>query len=79
MEGRCVKRHRRSVPNSSTGTFVPMRYLGDARVSSVMIEIRRDTYLDESTARPHDGEPRIRSLVIELARRLAAATAGEHG
>jgi N-formylglutamate deformylase len=37
------------------GTFVPNRHLDDPRVRSVMLEFRRDTYLDESTARPHDG------------------------
>lgn len=56
------------------GTFVPTRYLGDPRVSSIMLEIRRDTYLDEATARPHDGEARIRDLVTRLAERLAAAS-----
>lgn len=60
------------------GTFVPSRYLGDLRVSSVMLEIRRDTYLDEATARPHDGEARIRQLVNSLVERLAGALAGPH-
>ncbi|MFP4148010.1 MAG: N-formylglutamate amidohydrolase [Nitriliruptoraceae bacterium] len=55
------------------GTFVPTRYLGDPRVSSIMLEIRRDTYLDETTARPHDGEARLRDLVTDLIAQLAAA------
>ena len=54
------------------GTFVPSRHLGDPRVSSVMLEIRRDTYLDEVTARPHDGEARLRNLVTSVVERLAA-------
>ncbi|MFU8839240.1 MAG: N-formylglutamate amidohydrolase [Nitriliruptoraceae bacterium] len=48
------------------GTFVPTRYLGDPRVGSVMLELRRDTYLDEATARPHEGEARIRGLVTAV-------------
>jgi len=55
------------------GTFVPTRYLGDHRVSSVMLEVRRDVYLDEATARPHAGEGRVRSLVTDVVGRLAAA------
>lgn len=34
-----------------TGTYVPLRHLGqDRRVRSIMIETRRDTYLDEPSA-----------------------------
>lgn len=58
------------------GTFVPGRHLGDERVSSVMLEIRRDTYLDEATALPHDGETRVRSLVTRLVERLATTGNG---
>lgn len=53
------------------GTFVPTPLLGDARVRSVMIEIRRDTYCDEATAEPHAGMDRIR----ELLRRTVATIA----
>lgn len=49
------------------GTFVPTAYLGDPRVVSVMLEIRRDTYLDEATATPHDGESRIAAFVTAVA------------
>lgn len=48
------------------GTFVPTRLLGDARVTSVMLEIRRDTYLDEATGEPHDGLARMRTLVEQV-------------
>jgi N-formylglutamate amidohydrolase len=35
------------------GTYVPLRHYGtDLRVSSVMIEIRRDLYLDEASGAP---------------------------
>jgi N-formylglutamate deformylase len=54
------------------GTFVPTQHLGDPRVSSVMLELRRDTYLDEATAQAHAGEPRIRGLVTGIIERLAA-------
>lgn len=46
------------------GTFVPTPWLGDARVRSVMLEIRRDTYMDESTgALREGGAERMRALV----------------
>jgi N-formylglutamate amidohydrolase len=45
------------------GTFVPTRWLGDARVRSVMLEIRRDTYMDESTGMLHAGAERVGELV----------------
>ena len=54
-----------------TGTFVPTLHLGDARVVSVMLEIRRDTYLDEVTATPHAGEQRIRALCTAVVAALA--------
>ena len=47
------------------GTFVPTHHLGDPRVSSVMLEIRRDTYLDEDTARQHAGAARVRGFVTD--------------
>ncbi|MBS3941064.1 MAG: N-formylglutamate amidohydrolase [Actinobacteria bacterium] len=49
------------------GTFVPTSHLDDRRVVSVMLEIRRDTYLDETTATPHDGESRIAAFVTDVA------------
>ena len=54
------------------GTFVPTPWFGDARgegvgsarVRSVMLEIRRDTYMDEATGELHaDGAERMRALV----------------
>jgi N-formylglutamate deformylase len=49
-----------------SGTFVPTRWLGDRRVRSVMLEIRRDTYMDEATGALHEGEVRVRRLVREV-------------
>lgn len=54
------------------GTFVPAGHLGDPRVTSVMLELRRDTYLDEATATCHDGAADVRAFVTEVVRRLAA-------
>jgi N-formylglutamate deformylase len=48
------------------GTFVPTRHLGDERVRSVMLEIRRDTYLDEATAEPHAGEATLRRFCRDV-------------
>jgi N-formylglutamate deformylase len=49
------------------GTYVPMnRFQRDGRVRSVMLEIRRDTYLDERTATPHAGEERMRRFVTQV-------------
>lgn len=53
-----------------TGTYVPVRhYRVDARVRSVMIEIRRDLYLDEPA---HDLHTGYDVLVGRLAQLLAA-------
>jgi N-formylglutamate deformylase len=54
------------------GTFVPSGHLGDPRVASVMLELRRDTYLDEATATCHDGAAGVRAIVTEVVRRLVA-------
>ncbi len=49
------------------GAYVPMdRYGLDDRVSAVMLEIRRDTYLDEETAQPHDGEADVAAFVTDV-------------
>jgi len=48
------------------GTFVPTAYLDDPRVVSVMLEIRRDTYLDEASLVPHDGEVHVADLVTAV-------------
>lgn len=55
-----------------TGTYVPLRHYGtDARVSSVMIELRRDTYLTDPAA-PH--YERTAQLGCNLAALIDTAT-----
>jgi N-formylglutamate deformylase len=58
-----------------SGTFVPTPWLGDPRVSSVMLEIRRDTYMDESTGEPHVGLERVRELVRRVTEGVLADVA----
>ena len=54
------------------GTYVPLRYYGnDARVASIMIEIRRDQYMDEASVRPHDGLARVADALAGLCDRVS--------
>jgi N-formylglutamate deformylase len=54
------------------GTYVPLdRYGSDDRVTSVMLEVRRDLYLDEDTATPHAGERAVAAFVSDVAAALA--------
>jgi N-formylglutamate amidohydrolase len=47
-----------------SGSMVPNRHFGqDFRVQSVMIEVRRDLYMDEATGERHDGFVRIQALL----------------
>lgn len=39
----------RGIDEPLSGSYVPQAYLGDRRVQSVMLEIRRDVYCDEAT------------------------------
>jgi N-formylglutamate deformylase len=49
------------------GAYVPEVHHGrDRRLSSVMLELRRDLYLDEATATPHGGEARIARFVAAV-------------
>lgn len=54
------------------GTYVPLAHHGtDRRVTSVMLELRRDTYLDETTAEPHHGERVVAGFVAAVAQAIA--------
>ena len=55
------------------GAMVPSAFLGrDGRVSALMVEVRRDLYLDESTGLPHAGFVRIREVLTDLRAELSA-------
>jgi len=55
------------------GTFVPLPFLGDPRVASVMVELRRDTHLDEATGALHAGAAEVRAVLAGLVADLLAA------
>lgn len=47
-----------------SGAIVPNRFFGvDPRVQSVMIEVRRDLYMDEPTGARHDGFARLQAVL----------------
>lgn len=53
------------------GTYVPLDFYGvDRRVSSLMIEIRRDVYMDEGAVELHDGAERIVRALSGLVERV---------
>jgi N-formylglutamate amidohydrolase len=55
-----------------SGAIVPNRYFGkEFRVQSLMIEVRRDLYMDESTCERHDGFARIQAVLTEFRAELA--------
>jgi N-formylglutamate deformylase len=57
-----------AVDTPFAGAYVPLEGYGlDERVTAVMLEIRRDTYLDEKTAEPHAGEAHLQAFVTAVA------------
>ena len=55
-----------------SGAIVPNRFFGtEPRVQSLMIEVRRDLYMDESTGERHDGFTRIQAVLTEFRAELA--------
>jgi N-formylglutamate deformylase len=60
-----------------SGTLVPLRYYGhDARVASIMVEVRRDQYLDEESGEKLAGFDEVGESVRAAVRDMAAAAAG---
>jgi N-formylglutamate amidohydrolase len=59
-----------------SGAMVPNACFGrDARLWSVMIEVRRDLYMDEATGEPHAGFARTQAVLTELRRVLVRCAA----
>jgi hypothetical protein len=55
-----------------SGTFVPTRFWrSDPRVHSLMVEVRRDLYMDEATGAKNGGFARIQDLLSGLRAVLA--------
>jgi N-formylglutamate amidohydrolase len=54
------------------GAFVPNACFGvDARCQAIMVEVRRDLYMDETTGERHGGFARVRADLVALQPRLA--------
>ena len=50
-----------------SGAIVPNRFFGtEPRVQSLMIEVRRDLYMDESTSERHGGFARIQAVLTDF-------------
>jgi len=61
-----------------TGAFVPNACFGaEPRCQSIMVEVRRDLYMDEATGARHAGFARVRADLGALAPLLADFAAGE--
>jgi N-formylglutamate amidohydrolase len=54
------------------GTIVPLSFYGDTRVTSLMLEINRATYMDEVTTTRVKGFSRMRALIEEIGRVISA-------
>jgi N-formylglutamate deformylase len=55
------------------GTYVPLAHYGtNAAVRSLMLEVRRDLYMDEATLALHDGVDDVAARIADLLRRLAS-------
>ena len=58
-----------------SGAIVPNRFFGtEPRVQSLMIEVRRDLYMDESTSERHGGFARIQAVLTDFRAELARFT-----
>jgi N-formylglutamate amidohydrolase len=59
------------------GCYVPLDYYGaDPRVSSLMIEIRRDGYMTEPGGPPHAGLDRLAAALAGLINSISGPAAG---
>ncbi|MBO1334550.1 N-formylglutamate amidohydrolase [Streptomyces sp. VRA16 Mangrove soil] len=54
------------------GTYVPLRHYGkDPRVTALMLEVRRDVYLDEPVT-PHEGLDAVAAALTDLIERVSS-------
>lgn len=59
-----------------SGAMVPASCFGrDPRVQSLMIEVRRDLYMDEATGERHEGFVRMRRILTDFREALVARSA----
>jgi N-formylglutamate deformylase len=59
-----------------SGAMVPGRYFGhDPRVQSLMIEVRRDLYMDEATGERHEGFDWMRRSLTDFRKALVVRSA----
>ena len=65
-DGMVVERNR-----PFSGTYVPLKFWhSDERVTSIMIEIRRDLYMNEQTGVEMPGLQRMRELMLRVMQRM---------
>lgn len=70
-----ARRHELSTAENTpfAGTYVPLAHFGrDERVSSVMIELRRDVYIDEETAEPTQVAATVTRFLADAVREAAS-------
>jgi len=61
------------------GTYVPLRFLNeDRRVSSIMTEINRKLYMDETTGERSQSFDETKGIITELVKRLPGWTTPTH-
>jgi N-formylglutamate deformylase len=67
----CAEGYAVELNRPYAGALVPTDYFGhDDRVRSIMVEVRRDRYLDEDSGRPGSEFERVRAHVSGLIRRI---------
>lgn len=54
------------------GTYVPLPYYKDPRINAFMLEVKRSTYMDESTTTPHDGFGRVQAAIADITKAVLA-------
>ena len=56
-----------------SGAIVPHAFMGqDFRVQSLMVEVRRDLYMNQATGQKHDGFQRVQATLTEFHQKLVA-------